>query len=83
MAANDVFRIGKFELTNRLFVGTGKYSNYETMQQALDASGCQVVTVAVRRERLVDKQGRSFFDWIQIAKAKFSSNLNNLTQKVH
>ena len=40
MVANDVFRIGKFELTNRLFVGTGKYSSYEIMQQALDASGC-------------------------------------------
>src|SRR5258706_3209496 len=66
MAANDVFRIGKFELTNRLFVGTGKYSSYETMQQALDASGCQVVTVAVRRERLVDKQGRSLLDFLDL-----------------
>ena len=32
---------------------------------------------------VVDKQGRSFYDWIQIAKAKFSSNLNNLTQQTH
>jgi thiazole synthase len=66
MAANDVFRIGKFELTNRLFVGTGKYASYEIMQQALDASGCQVVTVAVRRERLVDKQGRSLLDFLDL-----------------
>ena len=66
MVANDVFRIGKFELTNRLFVGTGKYSSYEIMQQALDASGCQVVTVAVRRERLVDKQGRSLLDFLDL-----------------
>ena len=55
----DVLRIKDFEVRNRLFVGTGKYESYETMQRALDASGCQVVTVAVRRERLVDKQGRS------------------------
>src|SRR5258707_6067992 len=68
MAANDVFRIGKFELTNRLFVGTGKYSSYELMQQALDASGCQVVTVAVRRERLVDQQGRSLLDFLDLDK---------------
>jgi thiazole synthase len=66
MAANDVLRIGKFELTNRLFVGTGKYASYETMQQALDASGCHVVTVAVRRERLVDKQGRSLLDFLDL-----------------
>src|SRR5688500_12139707 len=64
LAAADVFRIGAFALTNRLFVGTGKYQTYELMQQALDASGCQVVTVAVRRERLVDKEGRSLLDFL-------------------
>src|SRR5258707_12104028 len=68
MAANDVFRIGKFELTNRLFVGTGKYSSYEIMQQSLAASGCQVVTVAVRRERLVDKEGRSLLEFLDLDK---------------
>src|SRR5829696_5312576 len=62
----DVFRIKEFEIRNRLFVGTGKYSSYEIMQQALDASGCQVVTVAVRRERLVDKQGRSLLDFLDL-----------------
>jgi thiazole synthase len=62
----DIFRIGTFELSNRLFVGTGKYASYELMQQALDASGCQVVTVAVRRERLVDKQGRSLLDFLDL-----------------
>jgi hypothetical protein len=34
------------------------------MQQALDASGCEVVTVAVRRERLVNEQGESLLDFI-------------------
>src|SRR5205823_12401699 len=62
------FRIQSFELSNRLFVGTGKYANYELMQQALDASGCQVVTVAVRRERLVDKEGRSLLDFLDLEK---------------
>ncbi|MFA7237754.1 MAG: thiazole synthase [Phycisphaeraceae bacterium] len=50
--------------TSRLIVGTGKYKDYPTMQQALDASGAQVVTVAVRRERLVDAEGRSLLDFI-------------------
>src|SRR5271163_4490793 len=62
------FRIAKFEIRNRLFVGTGKYASYEIMQAALDASGCQVVTVAVRRERLVDKEGRSILDFIDLNK---------------
>ena len=64
----DVLRIKDFEVRNRLFVGTGKYETYETMQRALDASGCQVVTVAVRRERLVDKQGRSLLEFLDLDK---------------
>lgn len=55
-------RIGGRELTSRLVVGTGKYANYEMMQQALEASGTDCVTVAVRRERLIDAEGRSLLD---------------------
>jgi thiazole synthase len=49
---------------SRLIVGTGKYADYPTMQAASDASGSQVITVAVRRERLVDKEGRSLLSFI-------------------
>lgn len=65
---NDSFKIGPFEFTSRLFVGTGKYSTFEIMQRALEASGTQVVTVAVRRERLTDKQGRNILDFIDPGK---------------
>src|SRR4051794_260687 len=58
--------IRNFDLRSRLFVGTGKYASYHLMRQALDASGCQVVTVAVRRERLVDQQGRSLLDFLDL-----------------
>jgi thiazole synthase len=64
MPGTDKFRIGGFEFTSRLFVGTGKYATFELMKEALDASGCQVVTVAVRRERLLDKSGRNILDFI-------------------
>src|SRR5579875_1656239 len=64
----DSLRIKDFRLSSRLFVGTGKYADYETMQRSLDASGCQVVTVAVRRERLVDKQGRSLLDFLDLSR---------------
>src|SRR5438034_5548744 len=62
----DVFRIKDFEIKNRLFRGTGKYSSYDVMRAALDASACQVVTVAVRRERLIDQQGRSLLDFLDL-----------------
>jgi len=64
----ETLKIGKFEIRNRLFVGTGKYASYDIMQQALEASGCQVVTVAVRRERLIDAQGRSLLDYLDLSK---------------
>ena len=65
---SDVLKIGPFEVRSRLFVGTGKYSDYDVMREALSASGCQVVTVAVRRERLVDSQGRSLLSFIDVDK---------------
>src|SRR5579863_8368658 len=64
----DGLQIKNYQVLNRLFVGTGKYASYELMQQALKASGCQVVTVAVRRERLVDKEGRSILDFLDLSK---------------
>jgi len=51
-------------LSSRLIVGTGKYADDPTMQQALDASGAQAITVAVRRERLINEKGESLLDHI-------------------
>jgi thiazole synthase len=56
--------VGGLTLGSRLIVGTGKYESYEQMQQCLDASGAEVVTVAVRRERLYDQAGRSMLDFL-------------------
>ncbi|MEO0483192.1 MAG: thiazole synthase [Planctomycetota bacterium] len=49
---------------SRLLVGTGKYETYDLMAHALDASACEVVTVAVRRERLINDRGESLLDHI-------------------
>jgi thiazole synthase len=56
--------IGSHSFRSRLLVGTGKYSTLELMRNCLDASGCEVVTVAVRRERLSDKSGRNLLDFL-------------------
>ncbi|NBC10282.1 MAG: thiazole synthase [Planctomycetes bacterium] len=55
-------------LASRLIVGTGKYQTYPLMQQALDASGAEVVTVAVRRERLIDAEGKSLLDYLDTSR---------------
>ena len=64
MSQMEPFRIGTFEFTSRLFVGTGKYTTFELMREALAASACEVVTVAVRRERMTDKGGRNILDFL-------------------
>lgn len=46
---NDVLRIAGRKFTSRLLIGTGKFSSHEIMRDALDASGAEVVTVALRR----------------------------------
>ena len=53
---------------SRLFVGTGKYATLELMRDCLEASGAEVVTVAVRRERLFDREGRNLLDYLDPAK---------------
>ncbi len=60
--------IGEFTFESPLFVGTGKYATYEQMAEALAHSGCDVVTVAVRRERMVDSDGRNILDFLDPAK---------------
>ena len=60
--------LGTHTLQSRLIVGTGKYATYELMQECLEASGSDVITVAVRRERLVDKDGRNILDFIDLSR---------------
>ena len=62
----DPLRIGPFTLDSRLIVGTGKYESWDLMAEALDASGASAITVAVRRERLLDDAGRSLLDAIDL-----------------
>ena len=62
--APDGLRIGTHQLSSRLIVGTGKYATYAAMAECLDASGTDCITVAVRRERLIDAEGRNILDFI-------------------
>ncbi|MEZ6043802.1 MAG: thiazole synthase [Planctomycetaceae bacterium] len=60
--------LGSHTLKSRLIVGTGKYATFELMQECLEVSGSEVITVAVRRERLVDQAGRNILDFIDLGR---------------
>jgi len=64
--ADAAIRIGPFTFQSRLFTGTGKYSSPALMRDCLAASGCEVTTVAVRRERLIDHEGKSLLDYLDL-----------------
>jgi thiazole synthase len=56
--------LGSTTLTSRLLVGTGKYSSFELTREALEVSGTQCVTVAVRRVNLDKSSGPSLLDFV-------------------
>lgn len=54
--------------SSRLLVGTGKYASMEQMRDTLDASGSEVITVAVRRERLFNAEGKSLLEYLDLSR---------------
>ena len=60
--------VGGIRLASRLVVGTGKYATYADMRRCLDASGTDCVTVAVRRERLLNAAGENILDHIDTSR---------------
>ena len=60
----DPLVVAGVELRSRLFVGTGKYSTDDAMLASLEASGCEVVTVTLRRVELDAPKKRTIFDAI-------------------
>lgn len=57
-------RIGDRVYRSRLIVGTGKYQTFQIMKEAIEASGAEIVTVAVRRINLDDPTKESLLDHI-------------------
>ena len=59
-----MLRIGSYEIASRLIVGTGKYATLPLMREAIEASGADMVTVAVRRVNLDNPKEESLLDYI-------------------
>jgi thiazole synthase len=55
-------RLGKHEFRSRVFLGTGKFATLELMDEALAASACELVTVAVRRVKMGSQPGPAILE---------------------
>jgi len=76
---NESLRIGKYEFGSRLIVGTGKYPSLEVMQRAHEASGTELVTVAIRRIHLDDPSGKTMLDYIDRSRYRVLPNTAGCT----
>ena len=64
----DTFTISGRPFRSRLIIGTGKYPTFQTMREAHEASGAEMVTVAVRRVNLTDRTKESLLDYIDTSR---------------
>src|SRR5687767_7617689 len=60
----DVFELGEKVYQSRLIVGTGKYKNFEETKRAIEVSGAEIVTVAVRRVNITDPSKENLLDYL-------------------
>ncbi|RKH01584.1 thiazole synthase [Corallococcus praedator] len=72
--ADKPFTLAGVTFTSRLIVGTGKYPSHEVMKQCHDASGAELVTVAVRRLDLKATGEASLMNWIDRNKLRLLPN---------
>src|SRR5512146_1887977 len=66
--SDDKLIIAGRQFTSRLMVGTGKYATMEEMVRAIEASGAEIITVAVRRVNISDRSKESLLDHIDLKK---------------
>ncbi len=71
---DDKLVIKGIEFKSRLWVGTGKYKDFEETARAIEASGADVVTVAVRRTNIFDSKSENLLDYIDPGKYKILPN---------
>ncbi len=71
---DDKLTIRGIEFRSRLWIGTGKYKDFEETRKAVEASGTDVVTVAVRRVNIIDKKSENLLEFIDPKKYKILPN---------
>jgi len=54
---SDLLRVGEREFGSRLLIGTGKYRDFEQTRAAVEASGAEIVTIAIRRTNIGQNAG--------------------------
>lgn len=70
----DTFNVAGTDFTSRLIVGTGKYKDFDETARAVEASGAEIVTVAVRRVNVMDPKQPVLMDYLDPKKYTYLPN---------
>lgn len=63
-----MLRIGEYEFSSRLLLGTGKYPDFDTQKEAVDVSGTEILTFSVRRMNIFEASQPNFLEKLDVAK---------------
>ncbi len=70
----DLLKIGAISLRSRLIVGTGKYQDFDQTRRVVELSGAEMVTVAVRRVNILDRNSENLLDYLDPKKYQILPN---------
>ena len=73
-ASGDILQVADLQFRSRLLVGTGKYKDFEETALAIEASGAEIVTVAVRRVNITDPKQPMLVDFVDPKKYTYLPN---------
>jgi len=71
---SDILKIGSYEFSSRLIVGSGKYPDFQTTRDATLASGAEMITVAVRRVNITNPDEENLMDYFKDSDVQFLPN---------
>jgi thiazole synthase len=71
---DDLLTIAGKQFSSRLMLGTGKYRSMEEQNDSIDASGCEIITVAVRRLNLDNPNEKTILDYIDMSRFQMLPN---------
>lgn len=74
-----MLKIGPYEFQSRLLLGTGKYLNFDIQKEAVEVSGTDILTFAVRRMNIFEASQPNFLEKIDLAKYKLLPNTAGAT----
>ena len=63
-----MLKVGSYEFTSRLLLGTGKYPNFDIQKEAVNVSGTEILTFSVRRMNIFDPSQPNFLEKLDLKK---------------